>query len=315
MSAARAQAIGDEPSAVDVTAWAVIRDEPGGRDPNKRWLAAEADAPRHQHWLWKSRPATGDGTESALTDCAEVFVSRLAHHLDIPAAVCRFAVCDGEWGVISRNVTPEGFSLNTGRTYLPEIEGYERQSIGSPSARLVGLMRRDHGYTLGAIMQVLGNVAPPPGTSGCTSFGVFAGYLVLDALVGNTDRHPGNWALLEADQDGARYLAATYDHGSALGAGLTEANRRTRTPESFAAKGRANPFVPKKPLLVDLAHDAVERADAGLWLRRVAALDRAAVRATLEAPPGRLSEVAARFIESVILENRRRLCDDHVAED
>lgn len=58
-------------------------------------------------------------------------------------------------------------------------------------------------------MQVLGDVAPPPRTSGFTAFGVFAGYLVLDALVGNTDRHPGNWALLESGHDGARYLAAT----------------------------------------------------------------------------------------------------------
>ena len=32
---------------VDVTSWAVIRDEPGGRDPNKRWLAADPDATRH----------------------------------------------------------------------------------------------------------------------------------------------------------------------------------------------------------------------------------------------------------------------------
>lgn len=232
-------------AAVDVTAWAVIRDEPGGRDPNKRWLAADPEAPRHEHWLWKSRQRTGDGSETALTDCAEVIVSRLARLIDLPAALCRFAVCDGEWGVISRNVTPDGFSLNTGAAYLPEVEGYERQGADSTGELRPGRMRRDRGYTLDAVRQVLTRVGAPPRTSGLSAFGVFAGYLVLDALTGNTDRHPGNWALLESDEDGTRYLAATYDHGSALGAGLTEKNRRTRRPKDFAAKGRANAFEPR----------------------------------------------------------------------
>lgn len=131
--------------AVDVTDWAVIRDEPGGRDPHKRWLAASPDAPRHEHWLWKSRQRTGGGSETAITDCAEVFVSRPASRIDLPAAVCRFAVCNGEWGLISRNVCPDGFSLNTGATYLPEVEGYERPLADSSTELRAGRMRRDRG--------------------------------------------------------------------------------------------------------------------------------------------------------------------------
>ena len=111
---------------IDVSDWTVIRDEPGGRDKNKRWIAEDADAPRDQHWLWKYRQTTGDGSEAALTDCAEVFTSRLADAIDLPAAECRFAILDGDLGLISRNVTPHGFNLNTGSTYLPEVEGYQR---------------------------------------------------------------------------------------------------------------------------------------------------------------------------------------------
>ena len=40
---------------IDVSASTVVRDEPGGRDKNKRWIAEDADAPRDQHWLWKYR--------------------------------------------------------------------------------------------------------------------------------------------------------------------------------------------------------------------------------------------------------------------
>jgi hypothetical protein len=79
---------------IDVSAWTVIRDEPGGRDKNKRWIAEDADAPRDQHWLWKYRQTTGDGSEAALTDCAEVFTSRLAAVIHLPAAECGFAIFD-----------------------------------------------------------------------------------------------------------------------------------------------------------------------------------------------------------------------------
>lgn len=299
---------------IDVSAWAVIRDEPGGRDQNKRWIAENADAPREQHWLWKYRQRTGDGSESALTDCAEVFTSRLAAAIGLPAAECRFAILDGELGLISRNVAPHGFSLYPGTTYLPEVEGYQRRPTATSSPE-GGRMRRDEGYTLDAVEQVLEQVEAPPGIDDLSAFAVFAGYLVLDALVANGDRHPGNWALLERQADGALFLAPTYDHGSALGAGMTEANRRDKDPEAFARRGRANPFEPRRQLLVDLALEAVRRSGEGLWLERVAALDLAAIRATLVAPPGRLSAVASTFIERVVLENQRRLCHGDVAED
>lgn len=299
---------------IDVSAWTVIRDEPGGRDKNKRWIAEDADAPRDQHWLWKYRQTTGDGSEAALTDCAEVFTSRLAAAIHLPAAECRFAILDGEPGLISRNVTPQGFNLNTGTTYLPEVEGYQRRpSAGSDSGG--GRMRLDEGYTLDSMEQVLEPVEAPPGGSDLSGFAVFAGYLVLDALVGNGDRHPGNWAILERQSDGARFLAPTYDHGSALGAGLTDDNRRDKDPVAFARRGRANPFSPRKQLLVDLALEAVRRSGADLWMARVAALDGVSIRETLEAPQGRMSEVASTFMEQVVLENQRRLCHGDATED
>lgn len=301
---------------IDVSAWAVIRDEPGGREKNKRWIAKDADAPRDQHWLWKYRQATGGGSQAALTDCAEVFTSRLAAAMGLPAAECRFAIFDGELGLISRNVTPRGFNLNTGTTYLPEVDGYQRlSSVGSVGGGGGGRMRLDEGYTLDAMVRVLEHVEAPPGVADLSGFAVFAGYLTLDALVGNTDRHPGNWAILERQSDGARFLAPTYDHGSALGAGLTAENRRDRDPVAFARRGRANPFSPDKQILVDLALEAVRRSDSELWLARIAVLDEAFIRETLRAPQGRLSEGAATFMEQVVLENQRRLCHGNVAKD
>jgi len=221
-------------------------------------------------------------------------------------------MCDGELGLISRNVAPEGFSLNSGLTYLPEVDGYIRvaRAVGDVPP---GRMRRDVGYTLDAVAQVLQDVGPPPSIVDLTALNVFSSYLVLDALVGNSDRHPGNWALLESG-DGHRFLAPTYDHGSALGAGMTERNRRSRDPLAFARSGRANPFTPPKQSLVSLAIDAVVRAGATMWLERAASLDDDCVAAALAAPDGRMSEVASRFMARVILENRRRLSDGDAAQ-
>ena len=66
---------------------------------------------------------------------------------------------------------------------------------------------------------------------------------------------------------------------------------------------------------MDLALEAVRRSGADLWVARVAALDRVSIRATLEAPTGRMSEVASTFMEQVVLENQRRLCHGDAAED
>ena len=55
----------------------------------------------------------------------------------------------------------------------------------------------------------------------------FAGYLVLDALIGNTDRHHENWALLRREsKEGVTYrLAPSFDHASSLGREMRDGRR------------------------------------------------------------------------------------------
>lgn len=57
---------------------------------------------------------------------------------------------------------------------------------------------------------------------------VFGGYLLLDGLVSNTDRHDGNWGLLVHQAAGARVLAPTFDHASSLGAHENDDTRARR---------------------------------------------------------------------------------------
>ena len=55
----------------------------------------------------------------------------------------------------------------------------------------------------------------------------FAGYLVFDGWIGNTDRHHQNWGLLQiSEEQGVRYeMCPSYDHASSLGRELTDTRR------------------------------------------------------------------------------------------
>lgn len=79
------------------------------------------------------------------------------------------------------------------------------------------------------------------------------GYLVFDALVGNTDRHHQNWGVLwdrrALSENPTRFtfqLAPTFDHGSSLGRELTDEARerhlREGTMERYIHKGRGGIF-------------------------------------------------------------------------
>jgi hypothetical protein len=139
---------------------------------------------------------------------------------------------------------------------------------------------------------------------------VFAGYLVFDAWIANTDRHAVNWAML--DREEARRLAASFDHGSALDSGSTPANTAAALDDvaSWCAKGMATRFENgSATTLAELAINAVALAggQAALWLSRMSALEPSQWQAILHAVPG-LSVDTHTFMDKVLTENQRRLC-------
>lgn len=84
-------------------------------------------------------------------------------------------------------------------------------------------------HTLAAVFDVLenNNVLPPLGWGGASMRSgaeVFVGYLMLDAVIGNTDRHHQNWGVVKVWK-GALHLAPTFDHASSLGTKLRDEER------------------------------------------------------------------------------------------
>lgn len=300
---------------MDVTAWEFLRVEPRGAS-EKVWLSEPggSSARPETHWLFKPATIQSNGNRQ-VGDWAESVAATIADRLSVPAAAARLAQRGGAEGVITRNVRPLDYDMDTGRlAMLDRIDVHLRDSLRDRTASI--------GHSLDNIRRTLdGYVAPPQGASwaACTAYDVFVGYLVLDALIGNGDRHEQNWSVLRArsSEGPADALAPAYDMESSLGFQLTDDARaaRLRDPaalESFASKGLARRFDGDlKTPLVDLAARATQTcSDSGRAriARLLGSIERADFEALL-ACQGGVSEVTRMFAGAVLKINGRRIQD------
>lgn len=295
-------------SPVDATGWAVADVEPSGDDP-KEWLIDPSDSSR---WLFK--PATVKDGRRQGEDWAELLANRVAGLLAVPAAEIRLAERDGHPGCLSRDARP-AVTVGDGHEFLPAQPGSVLLSEVIADYRPRSRDRR--GHTLDNVRRVLTGVTPPGATDGAdlSAFDVFAGYLVLDALIAGQDRHSDNWSVA-FHQDGQGELLPSYDHASSLGFNLLD-ERRSRLlgdPVAFqrwARNGCATRFEDGREVsLVDHAAAALALSPLAHvhWEQRLTAFDVQAWRA-VAVPEGVVSEVGRTFAVEVVNTNRRRLLD------
>jgi hypothetical protein len=295
---------------INVSDWLVLaQEEVGGSEPHI-WLTAPnpvASESREQWWLYKpvktgARPVAGGGggTYSRHDDEAERVACALARLIGLPAAEVEIAVRNEDRGVISRNVTPDGWALYGGDLILSVVEGYVScQGENRP--------RNRQGHNLTNVSQVLAGHPGPAEYGSWQAFEVFAGYLVFDAWIANTDRHAMNWAVLE--RGGERILAPSFDHGSALASGSSDDDLSRKDPMTFSRGGMARSFEGGRSItLVEIALEAVQRAGgrATEWLHRLAEVQDDAIDRVLNDVPA-MSDRRCTFLATVLSENRRRL--------
>lgn len=201
----------------------VIGDEGMGSKP-KFWFKRDG-----QEWLFKdARDNTGE-------DWAEKVVAEVARIAEIPAATVELAEFQGRRGCACLSFTPSNAeTLIHGNEILAgHVLGYDPKKKFHQSQ-----------HTLENIVEALRRMFPDPARHN----GVLAdlgSYLVLDALVGNTDRHHENWGILtraKALEGGAiemtMQVAPSFDHASSLGRELLDDGRR-----QFLAQGRVPTYV------------------------------------------------------------------------
>ncbi|MFE7199378.1 hypothetical protein ACFU8R_03815 [Pseudonocardia alni] len=297
---------------VDVSGWEPARPETIGRE-EKLWLR-EPGAPVHSRerdWLFKPVIVPANGNRQG-EDWAEKIVCELGELLGVPCAEVQMAVRNGRAGSVSRNVAPDGWNLVLGSLLLgassPDYLDGELRPPGRP------------GHSPEAILRALDGIDAPPGTALPDAGTTFAGYLLLDAWVGNQDRHDQNWAVLRETADPGRIrMAPSYDHASSLGFNLRDTRRQaliTNGVAAYAAAARAHRFEHSPgasrseiPTLVDVCRGILRgRPAAAYWWERLESVGTDRIAAVVAAAPG-MSAPAATFATELLLINRRRLLD------
>ena len=193
---------------VSITDAMILQEEPMG-SKDKFWcqLPEEAGSGR---WLFKQPRNDREKMEHL----AEKFAQEFAAIIGVPCARIELAEYNAIRGTISLDVQKAGQVLVHGNEVIAgRVMGYD------PTKK-----RRTSDHTYERIRQAILEVCEGRCENDLRQF---AGYLVLDALIGNTDRHHENWALLRREsREGADYeLAPSFDHASSLGREMRDERR------------------------------------------------------------------------------------------
>lgn len=262
-------------------------------------------------YLFKQgRPTTGE-------NWSEKVACELCELLALPHADYNFAVWREQRGVVSPSMVPENGRLILGNELLGRVytnyPSDARRGVNQHTVKRAAALMESRVVGLPLAWQPLVQTND--------AFDVFVGYLMLDAWIGNSDRHHENWGLI-LTSGGTIHLAPTFDHASSLGCHETEANRKERlttrdsgrSVEHYVAKARSalylNPSC-QKPLgtLEAFTHAAqLHKQAAQTWLdqlQNVTLPDCAQIFAQI--PPDEISEISAEFALKILHLNRNRL--------
>ena len=178
------------------------------------WLFKYPQANTGQHW-------------------AEKIAAEISGLLGIPHAKVELAVFEGQQGSVTESFARGDRELVHGNQMLARVvHDYDpKREFGQTS------------HTVANIWQVMDRVFVAP-EAARRAKRCIAEYLILDALIGNTDRHHENWGILrKRTGDGWKgFVAPSYDHASSLGRELLDVRRDRLLAENrvggYAERGR-----------------------------------------------------------------------------
>lgn len=258
----------------------------------------------------KARPGTGE-------DWSEKIAAELCRLIGLPHADYELATFNDQRGTVSPSFIPEGGSLSLGNELLSQaIEDYP-QSEKAPSH-----------HTVSQVFEILTKTwlnLPPnwtPPSQITNAVEVFLGYLLLDAWIGNTDRHHENWGIIRLREQ--TYMAPTYDHASSLGRHLGDQERQDRlitkdqgrSVQAYVTKGKSCLYSEVKDQKPLKTYDAFCQAaklypNAALfWLDQLGLLRADNTLALFQRIPAeRISPLAIEFAQKMLEINQNRLLE------
>lgn len=216
--------------------WVQADEAMGSKD--KAWFLLPES---NERWLFKY--ARVNAEISTGEHWAEKIAAEIADLLGLPHCLVELAKFDDRAGSLSRRfpeLSQPGMELIHGNDVLPGfVFGYEREKRFGQS-----------NHTLGNILTAVARAIPDEGErfAALTTLG---GYVVLDALILNTDRHHENWALLRENLPSGvvhHTIAPSFDHASSLGRELppdklTAWQKEPWRPEWYARRASGAIFV------------------------------------------------------------------------
>ncbi len=277
---------------------------------------------KYKFWFDGKRRLYKEGRPGTGENWAEKVACEICALLDLPHAQYDFARWGSREGVVTTTFVPEGGRLISGNELLSRIH--------ENSESLARYERREH--RVNTCLAICGGspVELPDGYNASeaivTGADVMAGYLMLDCLIGNQDRHDENWGLVWCPFGPRRlWLAPTYDHASSLGRNESDARRifrletrdRGASVAAYCAKARSAFFAhgdAKRAIttLEAFREAAVQRKRAArYWLERLAGLAQGDFESIFDRVPSTLiTEPAARFALKMLEANQARLLAD-----
>jgi hypothetical protein len=254
-------------------------------------------------------------------DWSEKIAAEVANALGLPHAEYELGTRGDDRCVLSRFFVPNDCILLHGDELLGISEQYQNTALKK---------FRQSTHTVNAVWEALyqADCRLPHGWP-CPSqvknaHDVFTGYVLLDAVVGNTDRHHQNWGVFESsDYSGSqRFLAPTFDHASSLACHLLDEDRSARlygsdsnyTVETYANRARSklyrSPHDNRAMLTVEAFFEVsvLCPAAAAFWVDRLSTLTADSLQGIINAVPDHLmSEAARAFALRYMVHNIRRL--------
>lgn len=248
---------------------------------------------------------------------SEKVACEIAKLLGIPHANYNLARNNGVHGTVSENFTQLGDDLVFGNNL---IEHVATKVFGE------GLEVGQRSQTLSRVYTILNHiVVEPPRTWKKTeniknAFDVFVGYVMLDALISNQDRHNENWGMI-VDQKGQNYLSPSFDHAASLGRNESEEKMSARlntkdegySVKSYIQKCKSYFYFDKKRLTTVEAFflfTSLSKNSGLEWVQRLNNIDRDTINNILESMPDCImTSTQKSFCVEIILENKVRLIE------
>jgi hypothetical protein len=291
-----------------------VEDEEQLGSKPKFWFRHEG-----QRWLFKEvRPNTGE-------HWTEKVAAELAALLEVPAARVELAQC-----LDRRGCAVESFIVDRRKQFLVHgnellagaVTGYEREKRFRQSdhtlTNIIRCISDGKIFGLGEAMRIAAER--------------LCGYVTLDALIGNTDRHHENWGLLGTQTSvlhdvaiiARMEVAPSFDHASSLGRELLDEERLRRLNEksvlSYIRKGRGGIYGKASdkhglsPLAAALMAKKLYPEFFERWWEKLEALEEGKMRAILDrVPPDWMSAPARDFALAFLCASRQELLNSPTA--